>query len=382
MTSTEAAVELFRARFGDEPEFIVHAPGRVNLIGEHTDYNDGFVLPMAIEQSTWVALRGRDDRTVRLASIGHPDVDFDLDALTRGTDEWAEFIKGVAWATGPDTLRGWDGAFATNIPIGAGLSSSAALGIAGALAFCAASDQEWHPVEAALATQRVENDWMGVGSGIMDQLIVATAEAGHATLIDCRTLDLAPTPLPDDAAVVILDTGTRRQLVGSAYDDRRNACERVAEAAHVAALRDLTIADLDAMSREVGDEDLRRARHVITENTRTVEAAAALEAGDVVRFGELMGDSHRSLRDDFEVSSEALDLMVEIATDLEGCLGARMTGAGFGGCAVALVRDEAAANFVQEVTRRYSAVSDNEPQAYVTKAAAGASINEVGGRTE
>ncbi|MCL1693530.1 MAG: galactokinase [Actinomycetia bacterium] len=378
MTSSEAAVGLFRARFGGEPEFIVRSPGRVNLIGEHTDYNDGFVLPMAIEQSTWVALRSSDDRTVRLSSIGHPDAEFDLDALTRGNDGWAEYVKGIAWAIGAEPLRGWEGAFATSIPIGAGLSSSAALGIASALAFTVVSGEPWRPVEAALAAQRVENDWMGLGSGIMDQLIIATAKAGHATLIDCRSLDLAPTALPDDMDVVILDTGTRRQLVGSEYDDRRNACERVAKAAHVVALRDLSIVDLEAMTGKISDDDLRRARHVVTENARTIEAAAALDTGDVRKIGELMDDAHRSIRDDFEASSSALDLMVEIASDLEGCLGARMTGGGFGGCAVALVRGEKTARFVEEITRRYEAVSDNEAKVYVTRAAAGASIDSIG----
>lgn len=381
MTSEDAAVDLFRARFGGEPEFVVRSPGRVNLIGEHTDYNDGFVLPMAIEQSTWVALRGRDGRTVRLSSIGHPDAEFDLDALSHGTNDWAEYVKGIAWAIGAESLGGWEGAFATSIPIGAGLSSSAALGIASALAFTVVSDKVWQPVEAAVAAQRAENDWMGLGSGIMDQLIIATADARHATLIDCRTLDLTPTALPDDVAVVILDTGTRRQLVGSEYDDRRNACERVATAAGVAALRDLSLADLKAMAGEPSDEDLRRARHVIAENARTVEAAAVLHDGDVRRFGELMGEAHRSIRDDFEASSSALDLMVEIASGLGGCLGARMTGGGFGGCAVALVSDEEAEHFVEEVTHLYEGVSNHAPKVYVTKAAAGASVRPLGEQT-
>jgi len=361
---------------------VIRAPGRVNLIGEHTDYNDGFVLPMAIERATWLALRSRDDRIVRLASEGHENVEFSLDNLVRGSDGWAEYVKGVAWAAGSAELLGWEGAFASDIPIGAGLSSSAALEIAATLAFASVSEQPWDPTASALTAQRAENEWVGMSCGIMDQLIVAAAEADHATLIDCRTLGLTAAPIPGDVAVVILDTGTRRQLVDSEYDERRTACERAARAAGAPALRDLSIADLVELTRSVDDVTFRRARHVITENTRTIEAAVALEAGNVHRVGELMNDSHKSLRDDFEVSSSALDLMVEIASGVEGCIGARMTGAGFGGCAVALVRDEDAARFVTEITRRYSAACDSEPVAYVTKGAAGASAEQIGDRIE
>ena len=378
MTARDTATDLFSARFGGEPDFVIRAPGRVNLVGEHTDYNDGFVLPMAIEQATWVAVRATHDRTVRLTSDDHDDAEFDLDDLVREVGLWSEYVKGVAWAMGTAHLHGWEGALASDIPIGAGLSSSAALEIAGVLAFATISGQTWDPTASALTAQRAENEWVGVSCGIMDQLIVATGEAGHATLIDCRTLDLTPAPIPDDIAVVILDTGTRRQLAESAYDERRRACERAARAAGVSALRDLSIGDLDELARVIDDVTLRRARHVITENARTIEAATALEDGNVRRFGELMNDSHASLRDDFEVSSDALDLMVEIVSDIEGCIGARMTGAGFGGCAVALVHDEAAASFVTEATRRYSAVSNNKPFAYVTKAAAGARVEQIG----
>ncbi len=380
MIGQDTAIDLFSTRFGGEPDFVIRAPGRVNLVGEHTDYNDGFVLPMAIEQATWIAVRATHDRTIRLASDEHDDAEFSLDHLVREVGPWSEYVKGVAWAMGAAHLRGWEGALASDIPIGAGLSSSAALEVASVLAFVTISDQTWDPTASALTAQRAENEWVGVSCGIMDQLIVATAEAGHATLIDCRTLGLTPAPIPDDVAVVILDTGTRRQLAESAYDERREACERAARAAGVPALRDLSVDDLDELARAVDDVTLRRARHVITENARTIEAATALGDGNVRRFGELMNDSHTSLHGDFEVSSDALDLMVEIASGIDGCIGARMTGAGFGGCAVALLRDDAAESFVTEVTRRYSAVSSNKPFAYVTKAAAGARIEQIGDR--
>ncbi len=375
-TAREVATTEFRARYGEDPEIVVRAPGRVNLIGEHTDYNDGFVLPMAIDRSVWVALRRRDDRIVRIHSAGHGEAEFNLDNLVRGVDGWAEYVKGVAWAIGPNHISGWEGSLASDIPVGAGLSSSAALEIAATLAFAAASDRDWEPVASALESQRAENEWMGMPCGIMDQLIVAAADEGRATLIDCRTLDMTPVPLPDDVAVVILDTDTRRQLVDSQYDDRREACERAAQAAGVRALRDLSIDDLTGLASVVDETTYRRARHVVTENARTVEAASALEVGATSRFGRLMAESHRSLRDDFEVSSESLDVMVEIASRIDGCLGARMTGAGFGGCAVALVTDSAVPSFVEEIAESYAEATGLNPTIYVTKAAAGAGIGQ------
>ena len=377
MTTRDNAIELFRQRFAGEPEFVIRAPGRVNLIGEHTDYNDGFVLPMAIEQATWLALSSRGDRIVQLSSTGHDDAAFSLDNLTPGGGQWTEYIKGVAWSLDLTGSSGWNGAFATDIPIGAGLSSSAAIEIAGMLAFTAVSRGDWDPVQAALDAQRVENEWIGVSSGIMDQLIVATAQEHHAMLIDCRSLEMSPTRMPDDLAVVILDTGTRRTLVGSGYDERRRACERAAKAAGVPALRDLTMADLDALSDTIDVITLRRARHVITENKRTVEAARALDTNDIRRFGELVNESHASLRDGFEVSTPALDLMVDIASHTDECIGARMTGGGFGGCAVAFVERSHVDGFVEEVTRQYRGADIGEPLAYVTSAAGAASIERI-----
>ncbi len=371
----EAAIELFGIRFGGVPEYVVRSPGRVNLIGEHTDYNDGFVFPMAIEQSTWLALRGRDDNQVHVASIGHRDAQFDIAKVVKGTSGWAEYLKGLAWAIGPDALRGWEGAFATDIPTGAGLSSSAALGIAGARAFAAVSDWVWDAKTAARAARRSENEWIGVNTGIMDQLVIATGEAGHAVLIDCRSLELHTFLLPADVTVVILDTGTRRQSVSSEYDDRRASCARAAEAANVSALRDLSLESLPMLASAVDSVTLRRARHVISENTRTVEAAAALGIGDIDRFGEYMGGSHRSLRDDYEVSSTELDAMVEIASNVEGCHGARMTGAGFGGCAVALVDKTAVCGFVEEVGQRYAKATSHNPRIYATTPTAGACVD-------
>lgn len=377
MTTSEEAVSLFKTRFDHDPDLLIRAPGRVNLIGEHTDYTEGFALPIAIEQSTWLSLRATNDRTVRLASVGHRDVEFHLDQLARGSGDWGDYVQGLAWAIGPSELSGWEGAFATDLPIGAGLSSSAALEMASALGFSSVSEWEWDPTSAALAAQRAENDWVGIGSGIMDQLVVASASSGSAMFIDCRTLELQAIPLPSDIVIVILDTGTRRELLHSNYDNRRNACERAATAAKVPALRDLTPDDLDGLERLVDESTFRRARHVFTENSRTVDAVASLQANDIDRFGQLMGESHASLRDDYEVSSDPLDAMVKIASTTEGCIGARMTGGGFGGCAVAVVAKTASTDFVDQVTHRYRAVTNLNPSVYLTTATGGVSVVEI-----
>jgi galactokinase len=374
LTPRDRAVELFQERFREEPEFVIRAPGRVNLIGEHTDYNDGFVLPMAIDRATWLAAGRRGDRTVHLSSVGHDDAMFSLDHLDRGGAGWAEYIKGVSWVIGSGAQIGWNGALATDIPIGAGLSSSAAIEIAALAACNALAEDAWDPVGAAINAQRVENDWIGVNSGIMDQLIIATAQQNHVTLIDCRTLEMDPTRMPDDLAVVILDTGTRRELVGSAYGDRRRSCERAASAAGVSALRDLSQTDLERLSTLLDDETFRRARHVISENARTIEAAQALADHDIERFGALVRASHESLRTDFEVSSDALDLMVGIATQADGCIGARMTGAGFGGCAVAFVHGASADRFASHVLETYATLGTDRGRAYLTGAAPAAGV--------
>ena len=329
------ARRLFGDAFGGEPTHLVRAPGRVNLIGDHTDYNDGFVLPMAIGQATWIAMRPRTDGVVSAVSEGFEPVEFSLDVLEHGGPAWAEYLKGVAWALGPARVGGWDGAIATDVPVGAGLSSSAAIEVAAGLAFTTAAGVEMLPTELATAAQRGDNEWVGISSGIMDQLTSASGRAGHAVLIDCRSLAVTPHPLPAGVAVAVLDTGTRRRLVDSAYNERRAACDAVAQAYGVAALRDLGAGDLDDPPAVVTDVQLRRARHVISENERVLAAVAAM--GDPGEFGRLMVTSHESLRDDYEVSTPELETVVAAAAAAPGCFGARLTGAGFGGAAVALV---------------------------------------------
>ena len=381
--SGDAVRRVFFERFGSAPEVVVRAPGRVNLIGEHTDYNDGFVLPMAIDRAVWIALRATGDGQVRVHGV---DVDesgeFSLGAVrdtgppAPGTvlQGWLEYLKGMAWALmdAGYELSGWEGAVVGDVPMAAGLSSSAALELATACAFAQAGDLPWDPVAMALLGQRAENRWVGVNCGIMDQMISACGRADHALLLDCRTLVGRHVPLPQGTSVIILDTSTRRGLVDSAYNERRSQCESVAAHFGVEALRDVTSAELARRAGELDDLALRRARHVITENERTVEAADVLAAGNAERMGELMDASHTSLRDDFEVSSEALDVMVACARQSAGCHGARMTGAGFGGCAVALAETSAAAQLARSATKEYRKVTGHTPQAYVCTATNGA----------
>ena len=373
--ATEVTSAFFQ-QFNEQPEFLVRAPGRVNLIGEHTDYNDGFVLPMAINRALWIALRPRADRKVHVHSLDFDKtVEFDLDDLEQ-QEGWGEYLKGIAWAwqEAGYTLRGWEGVMSGNVPSAAGLSSSAALELATARAFASVSGFDWNPVEMALLAQRAENEWVGVNCGIMDQLISSAGQAGHALLIDCRSLALKAVPLPPETVVVVLDTQTRRGLVTSAYNERRSQCEQAAEYYQVTALRDLSLAEFEAAASGLDPLIRRRARHVITENARTVRAAEVLQQGDPVELGELMTASHISLRDDFEVSSDALNAMVSAAQAQPGCYGARMTGAGFGGCAVALVAEDQAQNFVRQVPLAYQAATGVEPQVYLCHPTAGAQV--------
>jgi galactokinase len=373
----DLVVRLFTDQFGVEPPLLVRAPGRVNLIGEHTDYNDGFVLPVGIERGVWIALAPRGDREIHVWSTDFGDAArFTLDDLEHGGQQWSEYLKGTAWALekAGHHLSGWQGVMGSDVPIGAGLSSSAAVELATARAFSAVSHVAWDPTAMAKDAQRAENEWVGVNCGIMDQMISAVGREGHAMLIDCRTLEIRAVPLPESTVVVILDTGTRRGLVDSAYNEKRSQCEAAAVFFGVPALRDVTVEMFEARSGELDPLTARRARHVVTENARTLAAAEAMERHDAASLGKLINESHASLRDDFEVSSPALDTMVVIAQNLPGCYGARMTGAGFGGCAVALVEREESSAFVDAVSLEYEKQTQLVPQIYVTQASEGAAV--------
>ena len=366
----------FLARFGQAPTHLVRAPGRVNLIGEHTDYNDGFVMPLAIDRATWIALRPRTDDSVHLFSLDHnEEAVFSARAPERAAMSWREYPKGVANALvgAGYALQGWEGVTVCDVPMGAGLSSSASFELAVAQAFKAATGFPWDAPRMAVLGQKAENEWVGVKCGIMDQMISAVGRAGQAVLIDCRDLSLTYAPLPAGTAVVILDTMTRRGLVDSAYNERRAQCQKASAHFGVKALRDVTLNTFNQRIQELDPLTARRARHVISENARTVEAAAAMQRSDAVRLGQLMNESGDSLRHDFEVTNHELNLMVEAARSQPGCYGARMTGAGFGGCAVALVKESEAARFAQNVAAAYAKTSGREPAVYVTPACEGAS---------
>jgi galactokinase len=384
MSLQEKVTQEFKHRFGAPPGFVVRAPGRVNLIGEHTDYNDGFVLPMAIDRAVWIALRPRGDRRVVCHSLDLDQaVPFSLedigeDIQNEGTG-WAEYLKGVAWALQEASyaLQGWEGVMAGDVPIGAGLSSSAALEMATARVFAVTSGLPWDAPTMAKIGQRAENAWVGVNCRIMDQMISAAGVAGHALLIDCRSLETQAVPLPPGTAVVVLDTATRRGLVDSAYNERRAQCEAAARFFDVPALRDVSVAQFQAQADRLDDVTRRRARHVVTENERTLQATEAMRRGDAAELGQLMNGSHASLRDDFEVSSDELNAMVACAHRQQACYGARMTGAGFGGCAVALVPADAAHDFAAAVAACYQAATALTPNVYVCAATSGAEV--VGG---
>lgn len=377
MALRERVIHQFQEEFNAAPRYIVRAPGRVNLIGEHTDYNEGFVLPMAIDRATWIAFSPRNDGHVRAHSVDFDEtLEFSLGHFENTDQGWLEYVKGMAWVlqAAGYRLTGWNGTIAGDVPVGAGLSSSASIELAVARAFATISDIPWNPPVIAQLAQRAENEWVGMNCGIMDQMISAAGVAGTALLIDCRSLETRNVPLPPDTVIVVLDTATRRGLVDSAYNERRKQCEDAARAFNVQALRDVSLAEFERRAHELDDVTRRRARHVISENERTLAAADAMNAGDAARMGELMNASHISLRDDFEVSSDALNLMVEQAQQQPGCYGARMTGAGFGGCAVALVQAAAASDFAAAVGQGYRQAANLEPSIYICQPAAGAEV--------
>ena len=369
----------FAAHFGTPPDHIVRAPGRVNLIGEHTDYNDGFVLPMAIDREMLIAACRRNDRLVRLVALdlGDRRAEFSLDAITRDDrQKWSNYIRGVALMLEQRGIRlpGLDLAIRGNVPIGSGLSSSAALEVCAATTFQTFAGFEMSKVDLARLCQRAENEFVGVQSGIMDQFISALARADHALLIDCRDLSYQDVPLPRGATIVVCDTMKRRGLVDSAYNTRRAECEQAARALGVHTLRDASLEQFARLEKELPPNAARRARHIITENARVLKAVAAAEKNDLAGFGGLMNASHESLKNDYEVSCAELDTLVEIARTQPGCLGARLTGAGFGGCTVNLVRDDAVEAFAANVAPGYLARTKIAPQIYICRAMDGAGI--------
>lgn len=384
-----AATTIFTDAFGRPPDFVARAPGRVNLLGEHIDYNDGFVLPAAIDRAAFVAVGEREDG---LVNVQAPDItstaSFQLDQVADKVDatgqplrRWAWYPAGVAWALRDRGLavRGVDAVLSSNVPRGSGLSSSAAVEVAFATAWQRLGGWPLAPMDLALTCQRAENHYVGVNSGIMDQFASTCGQAGHALLLDCRSLEWEPVPVPENVAIVVADTTKRRELGQSEYNTRRAQCEAaVAALAEVLpgiqSLRDVPVEAFERHAHRLDPVVAKRARHVVHEIARTVAGAQALKAGRVADFGQLMNEGHASLRDLYEVSIRELDVMVEAAQRLPGCFGARLTGAGFGGCTVNLVAAEAAEDFERELARAYQAATGLRPEIYVSRASAGAGI--------
>jgi galactokinase len=365
---------------------VFRAPGRVNLIGEHTDYNDGFVMPAAIGFSTWVTSTPRDDRVVSVFAENFSEgIEFDLDEQSpRARGHWSDYVRGVAITLerAGHRLRGAELRIRGEVPIGSGLSSSAALEVSTGYALLSTLGLMVDRKELARICQRAENEFVGIRCGIMDQFVSCHGQAGKALLLDCRSLEYKVLPLPDDALVAVCNTMVKHSLATSQYNARRLECEAAVRhfaqsRPNVRALRDVTEADLKLYGGDLSEVIYRRSRHVITENARVLQAAAALEKGDLVAFGQLMNSSHRSLRDDYEVSCKELDLMVELAQPLPGVFGSRMTGGGFGGSTVNLIAAENVDEFKEAVARGYKDATGLTPEIYICSAAEG--VEEVNG---
>jgi galactokinase len=372
MTIADNLTTEFLRLWGGIPS-LYRAPGRVNLIGEHTDYNDGFVMPAALEFSTMTAILPRSDRRLRIHSLALSEtVEFDLD----GSDpaprrDWADYVLGVAimLERAGHRLRGADLMLQSSVPMGAGMSSSAALEVSVGYALLTESCLPVNLVELAQCCQRAENEFVGMRCGIMDQFISCHGVAGHAVLLDCRSLEYRLVPIDPRARLVICNSMVRHELAGSEYNLRRQECERgvalLGQAlGPIKALRDVNSAQLEQHAGLLPAVTYRRCRHIVSENARTVQAADALEKGDLHRFGTLMVESHKSMRDDYQISCRELDLMVELALSVAGVYGSRMTGGGFGGCTVSLVDAETVEQFMETIAKGYREATGKTPSIF------------------
>ena len=402
---SDRLIQDFNQRFGYPPEFMVSAPGRVNLIGEHTDYNDGYVFPVAIDKYLRIAASKRSDKEVHLYAL---DIDeacvFNLDSIRNSeTPPWSNYLKGVAHFLqeqvlqgSAHTLNGITAVITGNVPIGAGLSSSAALGVASTLALLGGCGLEiphasintnneielleCSPLELASICQRAENEFAGVNCGIMDPTISLLGKADHALFLDCRSLEYKHIPLNlTDMLIVICNTNVKRELATSEYNKRRLECENGVKIIQqwmpsITSLRDITVEDFEKYEEKLPEITQKRCRYVVEENTRVLKAVSALTANDLDTFGILMNASHAGLRDAYEVSCGELDLLTEIAQNTEGVIGSRMTGAGFGGCTVNLVYQESVQEFQERVRNEYPKHTGIEPDTYICNAGDGARI--------
>ncbi|MBI9050637.1 MAG: galactokinase [Anaerolineaceae bacterium] len=389
MDSRSFAIESFTRRFGKAPAYIAVGPGRVNTLGEHVDYNDGFVLPAAIDRATWLAFSpSNDGQTTLLAADFNEEVIF-TDAGIAGKfaidgsplAEWARYPAGMAWALNLDghETPAMHGAFSSNIPRGSGLSSSASIEMVFSVAWSALGGWELPAIKRAVLGQKAENQYVGVSCGIMDQFACACGVEDRLLLLDCRSLEWQLLPIPEDIAIVIADTGVRRKLTTSGYNERRQACEDAVkilaeDLPGIKALRDVNVEDFNRLAHRLPGLVEKRARHVVEEIERSQRAIPLLQAGHIAEFGQIMNDCHRSLRDLYEVSVDELNIMSEIAQSLPGCMGARLTGAGFGGCTVNLVQMDAVDEFAAQLALGYESKAKRKAEIYICRASDGASI--------
>ena len=380
MQDPHAIRDAFTARFGVRPRLIVRAPGRVNLIGEHTDYNEGFVFPIAIDRETFVAARSRPDHTVRAYTAQFSQEDsFDIGHIERSSAmPWANYVRGIVKGIRARDLpiTGADLLISSDVPLGSGLSSSASLEVAVGYAVQLLNNINLLGEELALLAQGAENSFVGVQCGIMDQFISALGRADHALLIDCRDLSYRPLPIPPDVRVIVCNSGVHHNLGSSEYNERRAACNEAvrllkARMPKISALRDVSPADLDASAALLPPTILMRARHVVTENQRTLDAAAALQRADLATFGRLMNESHASMRDDYQISVPEIDLLTDLARAVPGCYGSRLTGGGFGGSTVSLVTISAVDRFVAQVAAGYKAQAGRDAEILVCRPSEG-----------
>ncbi|MGS0692116.1 galactokinase [Shewanella sp. 30m-9] len=374
----QRANKLFVQTFGTQADELYCAPGRVNLIGEHTDYNDGFVLPAAINFHTAIVVKRRDDLRFRAVSDAFPG---EIEEWVFGEEgvpvknHWSNYLKGftAAMATSGLAPKGLDLAVVSNVPMGAGLSSSAALEVAFGTAVNDCSQIKLSPLAIAQLAQRGENQFVGCACGIMDQMISALGEQDHALLIDCLDLDSEAVSIPDSLSLIIINSNVQRGLVDSEYNLRREQCEQAAAHFGLESLRDLDLASLEAGKSELTEACYKRAKHVITENRRTQNAAWALESADIAKVSRLMAESHASMRDDFEITTTEIDYLVEIIANVIGERGGvRMTGGGFGGCVVALVDHALTDAVVEIVEQKYAEKTGLEADIYLCNACDGA----------
>jgi len=372
--------ELHKEHFGQKPILFI-APGRVNLIGEHTDYADGFVMPAAIDFATLAAISPRSDKTVSIYSKNFDEeVTRCLDAIgTRGSHHWSDYPLGVLSILQQEQIAvpGFNLTLYGDVPLGAGLSSSASIEVASMLAMLHVAEATLPLPRIAQLCQRAENDYVGAPCGIMDQFVSCCGAADHALLLDCRSLEYRLAPIPNHLSLVICNTMVKHAHAGGEYGTRRAEVEAGTAILHshrpeIRLLRDATLDDLARWGHEMTPNSLKRCRHIITENTRTVAAANALEANDLKTLGRLMAEAHASYRDDFEASCKEADIMVELALQQEGCIGARLTGGGFGGCTVNLVDSTFAGKFAASIATGYEKATGIQPEIYQSHASAGA----------